>query len=362
MRTILTSIMKHHGPPTSFLVMSRRPSDHSRVTLHAVATRAGVSAMTVSNVINGTGRVSADTRERVLSAIGELGYVPNQSARRLTGAGVTCVGLICADVDSVFVEMTLAAVAVVAAECGVQLQIRSAADPSLEATIDVARDLVGKGAQALMLLPPYAEALGQDPRVAALDVPIAAIATGHALPYIATIRIDNRSAAKSMTELVIAHGRRRIAVLSGPLHHSDSVARVEGYRDALREHALPIDPALCIECDFTFQSGLVAAQQLLSLENRPDAIIAGNDDMAAAVLWIAHHSGLSIPGDLSVTGFDDTVLATRVWPPLTTVRQPVRVMAAAAMEYLSGSVRHPQSGPVPLDTVIPFEMIERGSV
>lgn len=342
--------------------MSRRHNDRSRVTLHAVAARAGVSAMTVSNVINRTGRASADTRERVLSAIGELGYVPNQAARRLTGAGVACVGLICADVDSVFVEMTLAAVAVVAAECGVQLQIQSAENLSLEATIDVARDLVGKGAEALLLLPPYAEVLGNDPEVAALDVPIAAIATAHALPHIATIRIDNRSAAKAITERVIARGRSRIAVLSGPLRHSDSIARLEGYRDALRDHGLPIDPALCAECDFTFQSGLVAAQHLLSLENRPDAIIAGNDDMAAAVLWIAHQSGLALPGDLSVTGFDDTILATRVWPPLTTVRQPVRAMAAAAMEYLADAVRHPQQERELLDTVLPFEMVERGSV
>lgn len=318
--------------------------------------------MTVSNVINRTGRAGAETRERVLSAIDALGYVPNQSARRLTGASVACVGLICADVDSVFIELALAAVAVVAAECGVQLQIRSVEALPPEAAIDAAHDLVARGAQALLLLPPYAEALGNDPNATALGVPIAAIATAEALPHIATIRIDNRSAARAMTERVIARGRNRIAVLSGPHRHSDSAARLEGYRDALRGHGLPIDPALCIECDFTFQSGLEAAQHLLGMDARPDAIIAGNDDMAAAVLWIAHQNGLALPADLSVTGFDDTVLATRVWPPLTTVRQPVRAMAAAAMEYLAGAVHHPSGHLAPPDTVLPFTLVDRGSV
>jgi len=342
--------------------MSRRRDERSRPTLHAVAARAGVSAMTVSNVINRTGRAGSETRERVLAAVSELGYVPNQSARRLTGAGVARVGLVCADLDSVFIEMALAAVAVVAAECGVQLQIRSLESRPLTATIAVARELVDKGAQALLLLPPYAEDLGNDPRAATLGIPIAAIATAQPLPHIATIRIDNRSAAQAVTRRVIAAGRRRIAVVTGPMLHSDSAARLEGYRDALREHGLPIDPAHCIEGHFTFQSGIEAARHLLQGSTPPDAIIAGNDDMAAGVLWVAHHLGLALPADLSVTGFDDTMLATRVWPPLTTIRQPIRAMAAAAMEYLADAARLPSISTDGFDAVLPFELVERGSI
>lgn len=354
--------MRCHALSIRHRPMSRRRNDPGAVTLHAVAARAGVSAMTVSNVINRTGRASADTRARVLSAIEALGYVPNPSARRLTGAQVACVGLICPDVDSVFLERMLAGVAFVAAECGVQLKIEAAANLSHDKTYEIAQGLVGKGAQALLLVPPFAEILGGDPHVSRLEVPIAAIATAHALPHIATIRIDNRSAARAVTERVLAQGRRRIAVLSGPLRHSDSVARLEGYRDALLEREVPVDPALCIACDFTFASGLAAARHLLGLPDRPDAIVAGNDDMAAAVLWTAHQSGLALPRDLSVTGFDDTALATRVWPPLTTVRQPVRAMAAAAMEYLARALRDPGCAREGLDTVLPFEVIDRASV
>ncbi|WP_395337444.1 LacI family DNA-binding transcriptional regulator [Novosphingobium sp. BL-8H] len=326
-----------------------------------MARHAGVSAMTVSNVINRTGRASPDTRERVIKAIADLGYVPNQSARRLVGASVACVGLIYSAVESVFVEATLAAVAVVAAEKGIQLQIRSVEHGATGDVADVARDMIRKGAQALLLMPPYAEMLGEQAGSEGLGVPAAAIATAMALPHIATVRIDNRAAMRTITERLIAQGRTRIAVIAGPPRHSDSLARLEGYRDALRAHGLPVDPRLQAEGDFTFQSGLAAAEQLLNLSQRPDAIVSTNDDMAAAVLWVAHQRGVRVPMDISITGFDDTLIATRVWPPLTTVRQPIRDMAAEAMEWLARAVRHPDRHDAPQDIVLPFAMIERQS-
>lgn len=115
-----------------------------------------------------------------------------------------------------------------------------------------------------------------------------------------------------------------------------------------------------VEGDFTFQSALVAAETLLDLPVPPDAIVAGNDDMAAAILWVAHKRGIRLPDDLAVTGFDDTLIATRVWPPLTTVRQPIGDMAAAAMTWLADAVRSPQPLPV-ADVIFPFSIIERGS-
>jgi LacI family transcriptional regulator len=341
--------------------MGRPRKDENRLTIQAVAKRAGVSAMTVSNVINRTGRASDATRERVLAAIADLGYIPNQSARRLVGSTVACIGLLYSDVESAFIDATLAAVAVVAAEKGVQLQIQSVEGISREATIVFAEETIRKGAQALLLLPPYAEMLGEHDEVPKLGVPAAAIATASALPHITTVRIDNRAAMRAVTERLIVGGRRRIAILAGPRHHSDSLARLEGYEDALRAHGLMPDPALHIDGDFTFSGGLAAAGRLLDRSPRPDAIVAANDEMAAAVLWVAHQRGIGLPAELSVTGFDDTLIATRVWPPLTTVRQPIRDMAAAAMERLAWAVRHPEERSAPQDIVLPFTMIERGS-
>lgn len=342
--------------------MGRPRQEENRLTIQAVARRAAVSAMTVSNVINRTGRVSDATRERVLAVITELGYVPNQSARRLVGSDVACVGLIYPGVESIFINAVLAAVAVVAAEKGVQLQIRSVEDAPSDEPTGIAGEMIQRGAQALLLMPPYAELLGEHADFLGLGVPTAAIATAKPLPHITTIRIDNRAASRAVTERLIASDRHNIAVLAGPQRHSDSVARLEGYRDALRAHGLPIDPLLCVEGDFTFASGLAAAEQLLDLSPRPDAIVAGNDDMAAAILWVAHQQGLKLPADLSVTGFDDTMIATRVWPPLTTVRQPIREMATEAMEWLARAVRHPEENSSPADIVLPFTVVERRSI
>lgn len=340
--------------------MSRPRQEQQRLTIGAVAERVGVSVMTVSNVLNGKGRVGRETRARVLAAVEELGYVPNQAARRLVGTEIACVGLLYPAVESVFIEAMLSAVAVVAASKGVQLQIRAIAPIAIDTAADAAREMIRAGARAMLLLPPFAEHLGEQAATLPLGVPAAAIATADALSTVTTVRVDNRAAAHAITDHLVRGGRRRIAFLSGPQRHSDSLARLEGYRAALRTHGLPTDRTMEVEGDFTFQSALVAAETLLDLPVPPDAIVAGNDDMAAAILWMAHKRGIRLPDDLAVTGFDDTLIATRVWPPLTTVRQPIGDMAAAAMTWLADAVRSPHPLPV-ADVILPFSIIERGS-
>lgn len=313
--------------------------------------------MTVSNVLNATGRASAATRERVLSAVTDLGYTPNLAARHLVGRALSRVGLIYTGVESVFIDATLAAIAVVAAERGIHLQIQAVARTAPDDADAAARELVRSGAQALLLLPPHAEMLG----TMAPIVPMAAIATAIPLPHASTIRIDNRAASREMTERLLAAGRRRIAVVAGPRGHSDSAARVDGYHDALAAHGMPFDPTLLAGGDFSFHSGLAAARTLLDLTPAPDAILAANDDMAAAVLWIAHERGLRLPADLAVTGFDDTLLATRVWPPLTTVRQPIRDMAEKAFESLDLALRDADPLSAVRDILLPCTLVERQS-
>ena len=338
---------------------SRRPRDHARVTIKAVAARAGVSAMTVSNVFNGTGKFSRDTRERVLAAIEALGYVPNSAARRLVGATPARIGLIYAGVDSLFIDMTLAAAAVASAERGLQLMARKAGSP--DEALDIARALQKAGADALLLLPPFDTALSGSAAFQALGLAAAAIATAAPLPDMITVRIDNRAASRAVTELLIAKGRRRIAVIAGPQDHSDSVERLAGCSEALAAHGLTLPDALVVEGRFTFDSGLEAAERLLDLAQPPDAIVAANDDMAAAVLWIAHRRGIVLPRDLAVAGFDDTLLATRVWPPLTTVRQPIDRMTARALDLLLDALRHPHAAVGPVDVLEPHLVVERAS-
>jgi LacI family transcriptional regulator len=337
----------------------RRSRDGGKVTIKAVAARAGVSAMTVSNVFNDTGKFSRDTRERVLAAIEALGYVPNSAARRLVGAAPARIGLLYAGVDSMFMDATLAAAAVASAERGLQLIARKAASP--EEALDVARALQASGADALLLLPPFELALSGSPAFQALGLTAAAIATAAPLPDMFTVRIDNRAASRAVTEHLIAKGRRRIAVIAGPQDHSDGVERLKGCREALAAHGLPLADDHVIEGRFTFESGLEATERLLDLAEPPDAIVAANDDMAAAALWTAHRRGLTLPRDLAVTGFDDTLLATRVWPPLTTVRQPIDRMTARALDLLLDALRRGPGPVTPVDVLEAYRLVERAS-
>lgn len=334
--------------------MGRSRQKQPRVTIQDVAARAGVSAMTVSNVVNCAGKVGADTRARVLAAVEALGYVPSQAARNLAGAAPARIGVLYADVESLFLSAALAECSVAVAGQGLQMLVRRAdgAEPPEQA----ARALVRSGADALLLLPPFAELLSGTGAFQALAVPAAAIATAQPLADMATVRIDNFSAARALTELLLARGCRRVATITGPAHHSDSRARLDGHRAALAARGLP---ELVVAGDFTFASGLAAANILLDRDPRPDAIVAANDDMAAAVLWAAHSRGLNVPRDLSVTGFDDTLLATRVWPTLTTIRQPIRPMVATAVALLTEALA---GGAAVADRVLDFALVERDSV
>lgn len=338
---------------------SRRPRDGGKVTIKAVAARAGVSAMTVSNVFNGTGKFSRETRDRVMAAIEALGYVPNSAARRLVGATPARVGLLYAGVDSMFIDGVLAAAAVASAERGLQLMARKAGSP--EDALETARALQRSGADALLLLPPFDLVLSGSAAFQALGLATAAIATAAPLPDMFTVRIDNRAASRAVTELLIAKGRRRIAVIAGPQDHSDSVERLKGCRDALAAHGLALPDERVVEGRFTFESGLEAAERLLALPAPPDAIVAANDDMAAAALWIAHRRGVVLPRDLAVTGFDDTLLATRVWPPLTTVRQPIDRMTARALDLLLDALKRPAEEVRPVDVLEAYDVVERAS-
>jgi LacI family transcriptional regulator len=337
---------------------SRHPRG-GKVTIKAVAAQAGVSAMTVSNVFNNTGKFGRDTRDRVMAAIEALGYVPNSAARRLVGATPARVGLLYAGVDSMFIDGMLAAAAVASAERGLQLMARKAASP--EDAVEVARALQKSGADALLLLPPFELALSGSAEFQALGLVTAAIATAAPLPDMFTVRIDNRAASRAVTDLLIAKGRQRIAVIAGPQDHSDGVERLKGCRDALAAHGLPLPDELVIEGRFTFESGLEAAERLLDRPAPPDAIVAANDDMAAAALWVAHRRGLTLPRDLAVAGFDDTLLATRVWPPLTTVRQPIDRMTARALDLLLDALRQPPEDVRPSDVLEPYALVDRAS-
>jgi LacI family transcriptional regulator len=179
---------------------------------------------------------------------------------------------------------------------------------------------------------------------------------------LSSVRIDDFRASQEMTEHLIAVGHQRIGFIRGHPNQTASALRYEGFQAAMTQAGLAIDPGLIHQGYFTYRSGLEATEKLLARKSPPTAIFASNDDMAAAAVSVAHRRHLDVPRDLTVVGFDDATVATTLWPPLTTVRQPVRQMAAVALDRLIRALRSSApAGGAAADHVLDHALIQRDS-
>ncbi len=177
------------------------------------------------------------------------------------------------------------------------------------------------------------------------------------------MRIDDFRASKEITAHLIAQGHNSIGYIKGNPDQTASAHRFEGFQAALSEAGIAFDKTLIEQGYFTYRSGLDAGEKLLARKPAPTAIFASNDDMAAAVISVAHRRGLDVPRDLSVVGFDDTFAATTVWPELTTIHQPVSDMADSAVDILLRTIRgKDRSTRMVVDHVAPYRLVVRDSV
>lgn len=342
-----------------------KPSRRSRgtVTIEDVARQAGVSAMTVSRVINNERNVREKTRERVLEVIDTLHYTPNTAARSLAAGDATHVGLLYSNPSAAYLSQFLVGALDAARRCGCHLIIESCATEDEADQAEVARHLARAHVEGVILPPPLSESVPILTELAASETPVVTVAMGKMVENALNVRIDDFGAAAELTRHLLSLGHRRIAHITGFPSHVATVERERGFREAVREAGLAESDYHVEQGYFTYRSGLEAAERLLALPEPPTAIFAANDDMAAAVVGVAHRQGLDVPGDLSVAGFDDTALATTVWPELTTVRQPISAMAAAALDMLIGELRSRRRGqpPSPAEQVLDHELVIRES-
>ncbi|WNH47056.1 LacI family DNA-binding transcriptional regulator [Stenotrophomonas aracearum] len=334
----------------------------SAVTIDEVAAHAGVSAMTVSRVINGHTGVREGNRERVLRSVQELDYRPNLAASALAAAQQTCIALIYTNPSSSYLRELLVGALRGSTRAAVQLLIASWDELGPRARREAARSLASRVA-GVILPPPLCESKAIVDAFVNAGIAVVAIASGHFSGRISCVRIDDRHASRDIVEHLIAQGHRRIGYIAGDPNQTASAQRSQGYRDALVDAGIGYDEALVYAGHFTYRSGLEAAQQLLSLPCPPSAIFASNDDMASAVVSVAHRRGLQVPGDLSVVGFDDTSASTMVWPEVTTIHQPVAEMADAAIDILLGEIRRtPGARQNIVNHVLPHQLVLRASV
>lgn len=335
----------------------RRRRSQQGPTVADVAKLAGVSAMTVSRVVNGDAHVLDETRQRVREAVQALGYVPNQAARSLAGGRQSRIALLHSNPSAAYLSEFLVGALDEAGPSNAQLVVERCSEG--EPFAELAARLVRNRIDACLLPPPLCDEPGLLDELAHRGLAMAQVATGVPSPLAHAVSIDDEAAAHAMTARLIAQGHRRIALVAGDANQTASGLRRRGYERALAEAGLAIDPELIEQGDFTYRSGLAAADRLLALGHRPTAIFACNDDMAAACMAIAHQRGLSVPGDLSICGFDDTAMATTVWPELTTIRQPIAEMARRAVRLLVAG--RDRSGSATCHDRLDFELVPRAS-
>ncbi|HWU02852.1 MAG TPA: LacI family DNA-binding transcriptional regulator [Novosphingobium sp.] len=342
--------------------MARGPRKTSqKVTIETVAAAAGVSSMTVSNVLNGSKPVREATREAVMRAVRELNYTPNLAAKSLASAEAIRIGLIISRADHSFHASFLLGTVEATSRLGAQLMLRRLADAQPATIIAEIETLAASGANAVVLPGLYAGVLASAGALGRLPVPVVAASPGQTLEGIPNVRIDDTLAAREMTQHLIALGHRRIGFVRAMPDHLVHHTRHAGYRAALEDAGIAYDPALVVVAHMSFQGGMVVAGDLLDAQDRPTAIFASNDDIAAAIVAMAHKRGIRVPAQLSVAGFDNSPLAQRMWPSLTTIDQPVAAIADKATQIAVHIARHPETAADHAICFLPHRLILRES-
>ena len=325
--------MKQNRPPSAQSAAAQKPA-----SIYDVAKRAGVSIKTVSRVVNRQSNVSEETRKRVLETVAAMSYRPNVFARGLASEHSFLIGLLYDNSPAGYISAYVSALQLgVLSRCreeGYHLIIESldAQNPNLGHQVhSLVTESILRG---VILTPPLCDMPAAIEALNRAHTPFVRIAPEKPLAGSSDVRIDDHKAAYDMTAYLIGLGHKRIGFIKGHPDHGAANARFEGYRAALAHAGLPLIEELCVQGFFSYQSGMEAGERLLLLKKRPTAIFASNDDMAAAVLAASQRFNLKIPQQLSVAGFDDSLVAQVVWPRLTTCRQPIKEMAQAAVSML----------------------------
>lgn len=303
------------------------------VTMRDVARLAGVSLPVVSYVINdGPRPVSQDTRSRVLRVIEELGYRPNRLARGLARKGTLSIALIIPNISDLFFAHLARAVEEAAYASGFSLLLcNTGQDHGRE--IAYFNLLAEKRIDGILLITSGLDA-GQLRNVCSEDLPLVVLDREIENTFVDTVIFDNYAAGKQAAEHLIQHGYKSIACLAGLKTLPGAVQRVEGYKEALKKAGIKLEHNLIRWCDYTFEGGLRAASNLLKGKNRPQAILACNDEMGTASIHAARQAGIDVPQQLAVAGIGDSLIGQMVIPQLTTVNASVDDMGRTGTEML----------------------------
>lgn len=337
--------------------MARNEKSSDEVTIFDVAREAGVSYATVSRVINNKEHVKPEKREAVLRAMTRLGYVANQQARRLAGGRSRVIGLLVQGLESAYTGEIVRGIDLELDAAQYDLMLYTTHRRRAKESAYVIAISRGMADGLLLILPRNPEAYLQSlqrQRFPYVLIDHQGIGEGGG-----AVGATNWRGGYDATRYLIEQGHQRIGFITGAMELGSAADRLAGYRAALDEFGIPQDPSLIHEGDFFRPAGFAGARALLHLPEPPTAIFASNDEMAFGAIDAARDRGLRIPDDLSVIGFDDVPQAASMYPPLSTVRQPLEQMGRVATQMLLRLIEDPAA---PAERVeLPTELIVRQS-
>lgn len=329
-------------------------------TIDDVAVRAGVSIKTVSRVFNREPNVRQETRDKVFATARSMGYAPNISARRLAARRSFIVALLYRDDDvNHYIPDIQHGVLDTCREHGYNLLLHPCQGDMDDAALEIEQLARQSLLDGFIVTPPLADSRKLITAMTRLGVPFVRVSQLYRGEISPSVSVGDRLGAYRMTEYLAGLNHRSIAFIVGNQNQGASVDRLQGYKDAVKELGLTDNADWIRQGDFTFESGSRCMAELMSLKKRPTAVFASNDDMAAGALLIAHRQNLEVPRDMSIVGFDDISMSQRLWPPLTTVRQPTKKAAAVATTMLLDSLRTGDHSPG--NREIPTELVIRES-
>ncbi len=340
---------------------------NKKPTIDDVAALAGVGRTSVSRVLNNGANISPALREKVNRAVKALNFEVNQQARSLArGSSRTFAMIIASDFDNEPNSYYSSAIELgalrVCTDNGYQLHTHNINQNSGEFTTKIKEILERNNYDGLIITPPFSDNIDIVQMVKNLEYPLVCISAGPNTNQIAaSIGIDDAEAGYEITKHLLLKGHRTFAYIQGLEMHISAESRFAGFLRAIKEFDIAENNIIVKRGNFTFKSGIENAQAVFESKNIPTAMVCANDDMAAGALLSAHKFGIKVPDEISIVGFDDTPVSQIVWPPLTTVHQPLKIFGTKAVNMLFDQIGKPVQ--IKFNPIFAkFEIMERDSV
>ena len=330
-----------------------RRANNDKLTISDIARLAGVSKKTVSRVINHSGLVKEATREKILKIVDEHDYRPDPQARALALRRSYLVALISDQPNPQYVVNMQSGILDALESTSYQLVVRPCDRRSPTLYDDICEIILLQKFFGVILTPSISEDDELIGRLRQIECPYIRIAAVSLDSPGNMIETHDYVGAAEAARHIAEFGHKRIAHIRGPDQFLSAKERLRGFKVGLAEYNLSVDEQYLFTGGYTFESGMECGEALLSLPVPPTAVFAGNDEMAVGVYQAVRRAGLRVPDDLSIVGFDDSSIAERIWPTLTTVRLPIRYMGRTAAQLLVSNHDRVAMEPPEVTSVMP---------